>query len=95
MPTNYYQGLEDQSEQEPRTPPSDTESTLVPKSLVGEEVEVGDVVKLKVEHIYEDEVEVSFVSDESESEDELEDMEEDEAPMMMGPMDEIDSMAKG
>lgn len=93
MPTDYYQGLEDTKEQESPKSPSETDTTLVPKSLVGD-VDVGAIVKLKVEHIYEDEVEVSLVS-ESDEDDEDETEDESEMPGMMSSNEEIDMMAKG
>jgi hypothetical protein len=88
MPTDYYQGLED----EPQQTPAESATTLVPKSLVGDSVDVGDTVTLKVEHIYEDEVEVSLVSESDSDEDE---MEEAEPEGQMPPEDELDSLMKG
>ena len=87
MPTDYYQSLEaEPSKSSESYPDTETETTLVPKSLLGE-VEVGDTITIKVEHIYEDEIEVSVSSKESESdEDETEEAESE---------DEFDMMAKG
>jgi len=88
MPTDYYQGLDN----EPEKTTAESETTLVPKSLVGDAVEIGDTVTLKVEHIYEDEVEVSLLSKD-------EDEDEDETVEPSGPMPpeaELDSlMTKG
>lgn len=59
MPTDYYAELD---KEELENTPSDSQTTLVPKSLIGGDVEIGETITFKVEHVYEDEVEVSLVS---------------------------------
>lgn len=43
------------------------QTALVPKSLFGEGVKPGTVCRVKIESVHEDEVEVSWVKDDSES----------------------------
>lgn len=43
------------------------QTALVPKSLFGAEVKPGTVCRVKIEHCYEDECEVSWVKDEAAS----------------------------
>ena len=61
------------------------ETALIPKSLLmGKEFNPGDEVVLKIVHIYEDEVEVQYASEEPE--------EKDHSPMMEAD-EEMDKMA--
>lgn len=60
------------------------ESALIPKSLLmGKEFNPGDEVVLKIVHIYEDEVEVQYASEEP----------KDESSPMMEADEEMDKMA--
>ena len=87
---DYYSNPDDAEEESNDSPVDEKkseegETTLVPKSIFGSyECKVGDVKKFKVEHIYEDEVELSYVGKES----------KDEGPTMEKAQEELGMMAQ-
>lgn len=54
---------------EQKAPDSDSNTSLLPKSFFGgKDLEVGKTCKVRITHVYEDEVEVEYVSDEKKEE---------------------------
>lgn len=94
MATDYYPEPDDQTPAEGEDEGMEQEESggktaLVPKSMLGSELKVGDTVTMKVTHIYEDEVELQPAG-EGETED------EDEGETEMPGDEEFDEIeAKG
>lgn len=92
MPEDYYDTGEMTPEESSSSPEASQrgateggESALIPKSLLmGKEFNPGDEVVLKIVHIYEDEVEVQYATEEPKDE---------ESSPMMESEDEMDQMA--
>lgn len=71
--------------------PPQGETSLLPKTMFGEDVKTGDTLSLKVVHVYEDEIEVAPMS---ESQEEAEESPPTpESPEMSGAMSQMDTMA--
>ncbi len=68
MPENYYPPTDEEESNLPPDdagkPNTDAQTALVPKEFLGT-VAVGDTMTVKVVHVYEDEVEVERVNEES------------------------------
>lgn len=71
MPDSYYpEPTEDDSPKpESKGEEPDTETTLIPKTLLaGKEFKPGDEVIFKIVHMYDDEVEIAYATDEKKEE---------------------------
>ena len=92
MPDNYYPDVGESEPAAPETARSGSETALLPKNIVpGEGLEPGDTITLKVVKSYEDEIEVEFVKETEENNEETEQQETPGAPMTAE--EEIDEMA--
>lgn len=79
--TDYYQSGASPKEDDSSTPDkgdSMEDSALLPKSFFGsKELKVGSECKVKIEHLWEDEVEVSYVKHDKDKDEEDDDKSED------------------
>lgn len=99
MADENYPSVDDGESAEKSEDKSEGKTALIPKSLLGgKKFKVGDEVMLKIEHEYEDEVEVSYATAKPESEGKTEDATEGEpadesGPSMANAQDQLGALA--